>query len=97
MYQITLVAPSTETSETRTVPSTETSILLSDLEMGTQYDITVFGVNSAGPGMSDSMSVPTNIDRESVTCIFRTGWEGVLIDERCPDKGVGVLIDEKVS
>ena len=91
MYQITLVAPSTGTSETRTVPSTETSILLSDLEMGTQYDITVFGVNSAGPGMLDSRSVSTNIDREFRHMHFQDRLGG------CPDKGVGVLIDEKVS
>ena len=44
----------------------ELSIDLVDLEMGTEYDITVVGINTAGPGLAASVITSTNIDRELV-------------------------------
>ena len=62
MYLITFSSPSR--TDTITVPASETSVVLTGLDMGTDYSITVVGLNSAGPGASDSDNVATNIDRE---------------------------------
>ena len=65
MYLITFSSPSR--TDTITVPASETSVVLTGLDMGTDYSITVVGINSAGPGASDSDDVATNIDRESAS------------------------------
>ena len=65
MYLIMSSSPSR--TETITVPASETSVVLTGLDMGTDYSITVVGLNSAGDGTSDSDDVATNIDRESVS------------------------------
>ena len=62
MYRIMFSSPSTIT-----VPASDTSVVLTGLDMGTDYSITVVGINSAGPGASDSDDVATNIDRESAS------------------------------
>ena len=65
MYLITFSSPSR--TDTITVTASETSVVLTGLDMGTDYSITVVGINSAGPGASDSDDVATNIDRESAS------------------------------
>ena len=67
MYRIMFSSPSEGSTETLTVPASETSVVLTGLEMGTDYSITVVGLNSAGPGASDSEDVETDIDRESAS------------------------------
>ena len=65
MYLIMFSSPSS--TETLTVPASESSVVLTGLEMGTDYSITVVGFNSAGPGASDSDDVATDIDREPMS------------------------------
>ena len=64
-YLIMFSSPSR--TEILTVLASETSVVLTGLDMGTDYSITVVGINSAGPGASDSDDVATDIDRESAS------------------------------
>ncbi|CAI8012050.1 Titin, partial [Geodia barretti] len=64
MYRIMFSSPSR--TETLTVPASETSVVLTGLDIGTDYSITVEGINSAGDGASDSEDVAADIDPPSV-------------------------------
>ena len=60
-YTITSSAVGGGASE---VSINQTNITLSGLDMGTVYLVAVVGVNSAGTGVSDDVSVSTIVDRE---------------------------------
>ena len=63
-YQLTF----TTDGDTRdkTLNSTTTTFLLTDLKMGAVYTITVVAINTAGPGVSGQVVQATNIDRKLV-------------------------------
>ena len=50
----------------KTLNSTTTTVLLTDLKMGTVYTITVVATNTAGPGVPGQVVQATNIDRKLV-------------------------------
>ena len=47
-----------------TTPANKLSVTLNDLRMGTEYTISVLGINIAGDGPSTSVTESTFIDRE---------------------------------
>ena len=65
-YRVTYFPTNGSPTVTKVRGADELSINLVDLEMGTEYDITVVGINTAGDGEAASTSTSTNIDRELV-------------------------------
>ena len=65
MYRVTYAPINGGSTITLTTEPDELSIILSDLMMGTVYMITVIAVNSVGDGLESSVTVSTDIDRES--------------------------------
>ena len=53
-------------SGTKTLNSTTTTLLLTDLKMGAVYTITVVATNTAGPGVPGQVVQATNIDRKLI-------------------------------
>ena len=64
-YTITSSAVGGGASEIDTVSFNQTNVTLTGLDMGAEYLVAVVGINSAGPGDSDDVSVSTIVDRES--------------------------------
>ena len=67
-YQLTFTTEKDSVVQTgdRTLNSTTTTFLLTDLKMGAVYTITVVAINTAGPGASSEVIQATNIDRKLV-------------------------------
>ena len=63
-YQLTFTTDG-DTGD-RTLNSTTTTFLLTDLKMGAVYTITVVAINTAGPGVPGQVIQATNIDRKLV-------------------------------
>ena len=67
-YQLTFTTEKDTVVQTgdRTLNSTTTTLLLTDLKMGAVYTITVVAINTAGPGVSGQVVQATNIDRKLI-------------------------------
>ena len=67
-YQLTFTTEKDSVVQTgeRTLNSTTTTLLLTDLKMGAVYTITVVAINTAGLGASSEVIQATNIDRKLV-------------------------------